>query len=95
MLLLFVSDLTDSDIETLELRETVPRIGTKTNGMNMGPILKGHFKTDMGKARLFLCSESGPVIIIQQKEDETVMINFSEPEETIILTSSYKQSSIL
>ncbi len=71
------------DIEKLELSETIPRLVKRTNGLSMGSIQKGHFKTDtMSDALLFMRSNSGPVIIIQRKGQKMVMINFAEPEET-------------
>lgn len=75
-----------SDIENLELSETIPSLVKRTNGLSMGSIKKGHFKTkEKGNALLFMRSNSGPVIIIQRKEEKMVMINFAEPEETKIL----------
>jgi len=72
-----------SDIEKLELSETIPKLDKRTNGLSLGPIQKGHFRTkEMGDALLFVRSSSGPVILIQRKEQKVVMINFAEPEKT-------------
>ena len=80
-----------SDIENLELSETIPEIELRTNGLGMGSIQKGHFKIeDMGDALLFMRSRSGSVIIIQRKEQKMVMINFAEPEETRMLYQQLK-----
>lgn len=80
-----------SDIENLELSETIPKLARRTNGLGMGSIQKGHFKTeDMGDALLFMRSRSGPVIIIQREGEKMVMINFAEPEETGMLYQQLK-----
>ena len=82
-----------SDIENLELSETIPQIEMRTNGLGLGSIQKGHFKTkEMGDALLFMRSRLGPVIIIQRKEQKIVMINFAKPEETRILYQQLKAS---
>lgn len=80
-----------SDIENLELSETIPSIELRTNGLGLGSIQKGHFKSkEMGDALLFMCSNSSPVIIIKQKEQKAVLINFAEPEETRMLYQQLK-----
>jgi len=73
-----------SDIKALELKDTdaLPS-GTRTNALGLGSIQKGHYKLEgVGKALLFLRSDSGPMIVMQRKEKEPVMINFSDPQDT-------------
>ncbi len=73
-----------SNIEALELkdRDTLPS-GTRTNALGMGSIQKGHYKLEgVGKALLFLRSDSGPMIVIQRKGKEPVMINFTDAQDT-------------
>ena len=79
-----------SDIEEMSLRTEMPKVGMKTNGLNMGPILKGHFQVEgIGGARLFLRSTHGPVLILTLKcQSNPVLINFSDPAET---TRLYQQ----
>ena len=71
-------------IDNLRLEPRLPSIGYKSNGINMGPILKGHFQVDqLGSCLLFLRSASGPVIIItRQDKQEPVLINLPEPAQT-------------
>ncbi len=73
-----------SEIDDIRLQTELPPVGMKTNGLGMGPILKGHFMVEgMGSARLFLRSAHGPVLIITLKDHSNpVLINFSEPSET-------------
>jgi len=73
-----------SAIDDLRLEPQLPAIGYKSNGINMGPILKGYFQVDkLGSCLLFLRSASGPVIIItRQDKQEPVLINMPEPAQT-------------
>lgn len=73
-----------STIEDIRLEPELPPIGYKTNGLNMGSILKGHFKVDkMGSALIFLRSAEGPVIIISCKDrSEPVLINMPDADQT-------------
>lgn len=73
-----------SDIEEIVLQTEMPAVGMKNNGLNMGPILKGHFTVkEIGAARLFLRGHQGPVLIISFKDhSKPVLINFFDPEET-------------
>lgn len=73
-----------SAIDTVRLEPDLPSIGYKNNGLDMGPILKGHFQVEkMGKCLLFLRSAEGPAIIITLKDKgEPVLINMPEPAQT-------------
>ncbi|PKM78294.1 MAG: hypothetical protein CVU90_03270 [Firmicutes bacterium HGW-Firmicutes-15] len=84
-----------SDIDDIRLQTELPAVGVKTNGLNMGPILKGHFIVEeMGSARLFLRSAHGPVLIITFKNNSNpVLINFSDPAETTQLFQQLKSQT--
>lgn len=72
-----------ADIDKLELKPTLPEIGFKNNGLNLGPILKGHFDVkNVGPSLLFLRSNQGPVIIIYRTGHQPVLINFTDPQQT-------------
>ena len=74
-----------SDIEELNLAAKIPPLSMRTNGLGLGPILKGHFQLeDKGNAALlFLRSANGPVLIIKrQTKPEMIMINFKDAAET-------------
>ncbi|MDD4783890.1 MAG: DUF3784 domain-containing protein [Syntrophaceticus sp.] len=87
------TDIGYSDIESLELSEAIPQLKVRSNGLGLGPIQKGHFKTeDMGDALLFMQSKSGPVIIIQREGQEMVMINFADSEKTRMLYQQLKSN---
>ncbi|MGS0764515.1 DUF3784 domain-containing protein [Syntrophomonas curvata] len=73
-----------SSIEEIMLVPAIPSIAMKTNGLDMGPVLKGHFQLkDKRKALLFLRSADGPVLVIKRHtEDEIIMINGKNASET-------------
>lgn len=73
-----------SNIDSIRLEPDIPSIGYKTNGLDMGPILKGHFMVDkFDKCLLSLRSSQGPVIIITFKDrGEPLLINMPEPDQT-------------
>lgn len=73
-----------SDIKEISLQPDIPAIAIKTNGLDAGPILKGHFQLeDKRKALLFLRSTKGPVLVIQRhNEPELILINLKKPAET-------------
>lgn len=73
-----------SKIDSIRLETDMPSVGFKSNGVNMGPILKGHFMVDnLGRSCLFLRSARGPVIVITLKDHgEPLLINMSDPDQT-------------
>lgn len=71
-----------SEVTSIELKDNIPAIVQKSNGLDLGAIYKGDFVLkDIGRARLFLRSPEGPFIFIQTKK-YPVIINFSDQEET-------------
>ena len=84
-----------SEVEDMRLQTEIPAVGMKTNGLDMGPILKGYFQVEgMGSALLFLRSAHGPVLIITLKnQSNPVLINFSDPAETIRLYQQLKSQT--
>ncbi|HWP96988.1 MAG TPA: DUF3784 domain-containing protein [Syntrophomonadaceae bacterium] len=79
-----------ADIERVELNPTLPHIGYKNNGLDSGPILKGHFDiSGLGHSLLFLRSAQGPVIVVYRTgHQEPVLINFTDSQQT---TALYQQ----
>ena len=71
------------DIDRLELRELLPRIKTRTNGMNLlGIARRGIYDLEeLGKTRLISFSTGGPFILMHTG-DEWIVLNFKKPEET-------------
>jgi len=73
-----------SEIDSVRLATKLPPIGYKNNGLDAGPILKGHFQVEkLGQCMLSLRSAHGPVIIITRKNHgEPILINLAEPAQT-------------
>ena len=81
------------DIKEINLADKIPPLSLRTNGLGLGPILKGHFKLeDKNKALLFLRSANGPVLIIKrQSKPEIIMINCKDAAETRFLYHSLNE----
>lgn len=70
-------------IETVSLEKSMPEVLAKTNGFNAGDALKGSFRLEeIGSAKLFVQSHTGPFIYIVTTQGETVIINYSEEDKT-------------
>jgi len=80
------------DIETVRLENKIAPITMRTNGLGLGPILKGHFQLESGDSvRLFLRSRRPPFVYIKLGSgSESVIINFSGPDQTIELYRELK-----
>lgn len=75
------------DVKDIRLEDVMPRVLRKTNGFDMGAILKGHFRLEgLEEARLYLRSRRGPFIHIETTGGH-VFMNFESPEETEALYS--------
>lgn len=83
-----------SDLEQVELRDSLPEIGKRTNGLSFGPVLKGHFQVEgLGKTRLLLrSSETPPFLFLKIKnQPESIFINMANPNETAQLYQQLKK----
>ncbi len=70
------------EIKEISLRDEIPKITTRINGLSLLNIKKGSFKADqMEKVRLYLHSANGPYIQITTNED-IIIINYEDPEKT-------------
>lgn len=65
--------LDHSDVQEIELAQTVPALVMKTNGFAVGSIRKGYFKTSDGEiVKLIVQSDYDPVIKITKKDGTKV-----------------------
>lgn len=79
-----------SEVNSIELKDSIPEIITKSNGLGFGAIYKGDFVLKgIGRARLFLRSSEGPFIIVQTKNYPAI-INYSDREETVNIYNMLK-----
>ena len=77
--------LTPSTIKTVELVNQLPNTTMRTNGYALGPVRKGHFKTDKGEIiKLLVDTEQGPFILIEKKSGEKIYFGVKgKPMESI------------
>ena len=70
------------EVTTIELKDELPKILSKTNGSAIGSAKKGYFKLeDLGKVKLFVDTEIPPFIMIQS-QDDIVFFNADSQAET-------------
>lgn len=70
------------EVETVELKDTMPEILVRTNGAAIGEVKKGNFKLEeLGLCRLYLSSETGPYVYIMVN-DFYVIINYPNKDKT-------------
>lgn len=69
-------------ISSLDLKETIPKILTKTDGSGLGSMDKGYFKLkDIGEAKLFI-DETKPPFIYIKTDSRTIILNCKESKKT-------------
>jgi hypothetical protein len=73
-----------SDIKSVELREQVPLLNDKYNGLNFGHDYKGYFDVEgLGKSLVYINGKNGPVLVVFFNNGrEPVLIKFDNPEQT-------------
>jgi hypothetical protein len=80
------------EIRSVILEDSIPRVIRKTNGFNMGNILKGYFRVeDLGDVKLFVHMGRPPYIYIYA-DDMLVIINYKDVARTKELYDSIKAS---
>jgi hypothetical protein len=71
-----------SEIQSVELVETLPRIQSRTNGFAAGGLLRGNFRLEgWGSGRLFINRHSPPYVVARMRET-FVVVNFADPAAT-------------
>jgi hypothetical protein len=75
--------LGQSEIADIELRDTIPAIRMRLNGVSIGSVHKGYFRLETyAKCRLFLHSDEPPYIVITDNKGFKTIINFRSAAET-------------
>lgn len=76
-------EMNTSEIESIELTNTIPTIKMRTNGFSFGLVNKGFFNLDkFGKTRLLIHSDKSPFLIISKNDADKIIINFRDKIET-------------
>lgn len=72
-----------SEIDKVELSDTLPGIKIRTNGFSFGPVKKGFFKLDKyGKTRLLIHSDTAPYLTITNSNGDKIIVNSKDGAET-------------
>jgi cadmium resistance protein CadD (predicted permease) len=81
-----------SKIDSITLKEQMPRIKHKSNGSALGQIKKGYFTLeDLGRAKLFLNSSEPPFIFLEAKSGLRIL-NTGAPAETEKLYADLREA---
>ena len=85
-------ELRPVDIQRLELRDSIPEIQTRINGMDLfGFARRGIYEVEgLGRTRLISFSYGGPFIYMYTG-NEWIIINFNNPAETENLYQQLKE----
>ena len=76
---LYAKEIPIASITQVDGNATVPDIKMRTNGMSLGEINVGHFKTEEGQdVLLYLHSDDTNVTHIKTKNNEDIYINFKD-----------------
>jgi hypothetical protein len=71
-----------SDIETISLESSLPRILSRSNGFAGAGTLRGWFQVEgWGAARLYLEQGMAPYVLVRLRQG-FVVVNFREPDKT-------------
>lgn len=71
-----------NDITMIELKNTLPKIISKTNGADWGHVKKGFFDvTGLGNCKLYVLTNNGPYLYLKTK-DNYVIINYTDKNKT-------------
>ena len=72
-----------SEIEKVELTDTIPAILMRTNGFSLGPVYKGNFRLDeFGKCRLYINSGKGIYIVITDIQGFRTILRYKKDRES-------------
>lgn len=70
------------DISSIELKDTMPAVGAKTNGSGLGETMKGYFKVEgLGECLLFIDADNGPYLFITVGGKHIIM-SYKDGEKT-------------
>lgn len=89
---LYKRDITIADIESISLEETMPKVLSKTNGMDVGYSLRGSFKLEGEEKSTLFVQQNNPPFIHIRTDDRLHIINFKEREKTLELYNKIKET---
>ncbi len=75
-----------SEIEKVELTDTIPAILIKTNGFSIGPVHKGNYKLEgFGKCRLYINAGKGQYLIITDKSGFRTILRYKKDQDSRVI----------
>lgn len=78
--------MSPSEIESIEMVNSLPKIKLKTNGFALETIKKGHFKTaDDKKVKLVINSDQKPIILFIKTDGQLIYYSAKSQDNTEIL----------
>ena len=88
---LYAKEIPIASITQVDSNATVPDIEMRTNGMSLGEINVGHFKTEEGQdVLLYLHSDDTNVTHITTKNNEDIYINFNDSAQSVDFSNKLK-----
>ena len=79
-------------ISHVQLIEATPKIKLRTNGIAIGEIKKGYFSTDtLGNIKLIVHKDKKPFLHIETENKRHIIINFRDPNKTLVIYNSIMQ----
>lgn len=79
-------------IPHVQLIEATPKIKLRTNGIAIGEIKKGYFSTDiLGNIKLIVHKDKKPFLHIETENKRHIIINFRDPNKTLVIYNSIMQ----
>ena len=91
---LYAKEIPIASITQVDSNATVPDIEMRTNGMSLGEINVGHFKTEEGQdVLLYLHSDDTNVTHIKTKNNEDIYINFKDSALSVDFPNQLKAAS--
>ena len=88
---LYAKEIPIASITQVDSNATVPDIEMRTNGMSLGEINVGHFKTEGGQdVLLYLHSDDTNVTHITTKNNEDIYINFNDSAQSVDFSNKLK-----
>lgn len=70
------------EMRSVSLEDSLPTIAFRSNGLAVGNVRRGYFRTTDGRTvKLFLSSDGAPYLHVQTFEGENIYINAAAPDE--------------
>ncbi len=80
---MYATEMKVSEIEKVELTDTIPAIIMRTNGFSLGPVHKGKYQLEeFGKCRLYINAGKGQYLIITDIEGFRTILRYKRDRDS-------------